>query len=91
MRLAPTLVLVAVLGAATTAFAQPAPDRTPTQAPATADKPKSNPDADAALAIAIRMQKEREEHIARGLCAAGDKSKCPQPDTATPSAPGSQP
>jgi hypothetical protein len=79
MRLAPTLVLAAVLGFAAAASAQPAPDKSPAPAPV-ADKPKSNPEADAALAIAIRMDKDRQARIAYYACLSGDKSKCTAAD-----------
>jgi len=91
MRLASIAVIVA-LASAGTALAQPnAPLPAQAQPPGSpkADAAPEKASADQALAITMRAQKEQDERIARIACAAGDTSKCPQPEKAptTPKTP----
>ena len=80
MRNVAVLVLVAALGVAASATAQPTQQPQPKSdpSPAAQPAPKTNPDAEAALAMTIRHEKERAERIARIACDAGDKEKCAQ-------------
>jgi hypothetical protein len=92
MRLLPVAVLIAALGTAGTALAQPvAPLPAQAQPPGSpkADTATQNADADKALAMSMKAQKEQDERIARIACAAGDKEKCAQLEKAatTPKTP----
>jgi hypothetical protein len=82
MRVLCALTLIAAVGAAGSALAQPnSPLPAQAQPPGS---PKAEPakseaeSADQALAMTIRAQKEQDERIARIACAAGDKDKCAQ-------------
>jgi hypothetical protein len=93
MRVLCALTLFAALGAAGSAFAQPnSPLPAQAQPPGSPKADQSKDEsaaADQALAMTIRAQKEQDERIARIACAAGDTSKCPQPEKAptTPKTP----
>jgi hypothetical protein len=92
MRVLCTLTLLAALGSAGAAIAQPnSPLPAQAQPPGStkADAASEKASAEQALAMTMRAQKEQDERIARIACAAGDASKCPQPEKAatTPKTP----
>ena len=86
MRVLCALTLFAALGAAGAASAQPnsplPAQAQPPGSPKIPDAASEKASADQALAMTIRAQKEQDERIARIACAAGDTSKCPQPEKA---------
>jgi hypothetical protein len=86
------LAAVLAVGLAAPALAQPVsplPQQAQPPGSEKADPKQTATDADRALAMTIRAQKEQDERIARIACAAGDTTKCPQPEKAetTPKTP----